>query len=520
MVAIAVLTAACTDHSDRADLVVINGGEPDTLDPATVTSQIGMRVSESLFEGLTRFDKDGNVTPGVAESWEESEDGMRWSFLLRKNAKWSNGEAVNARSFRDAWERTLNPQTASGYAYQLYYIKNAQKYNDGSLTDFSKVGVQVIDDYQLAVSMERPTPFFAGLCATVTLAPVHVESVRKAGDRWLRPENMICNGAYMMESWRLNHRLRMRKNPHYWDRENVPLETIDVLPIADANTALNFFIAGQADVILDKAMVPAGLADELRKRSFFHAGRFLGVYFVRFNTTIAPFDDERVRRAFALAIDKHRIVENITRMGEDVAQSFVPPGTGTGKPYEPPESAMGYDPEKARALLAEAGYPDGKGFPSVSYLYNTKPLDKNVAVELQSMWKKALGVNVALRKQEWKSYLASMKKLDYQICRSSWIGDYNDPNTFLDMFVSGGGQNRTGWSHEEYDRWIRKAANERETTSRYGHFQEAEKILVDEGAPVAPIYHYVGVQFYEPEKIGGVASNLLDVHPFREIYRK
>jgi oligopeptide transport system substrate-binding protein len=267
---------------------------------------------------------------------------------------------------------------------------------------------------------------------------------------------------------------------------------------------------------MDKGLTPPALLDALKKRPDFHPAPFLGTYFLRFNCQKGPFTDARVRRAFGMAIDKRRIVEKITRAGETPATGFVPPGL---EGYASPDG-LPYDPEQARKLLAEAGYPDGKGFPLVNYLYDDKGSNEFIAVELQDMWKRALGVTVNLAKQEWKVYLNSMSSLDYDIARSSWVGDYPDPNTFLDMFLTGGGNNRTGWSDPDYDRLIAEAGREVDPAKRFAILREAETLLVAKQAPICPIYYYVGIQIYDPEKLGGISSNILDEHPLKAMFRK
>ena len=515
--AVVMLLPGCSKKSDRAELVVINGAEPETLDPAEITGQLEGRIAYTLFEGLVCYDERGEVQPGVAEKWEVSPDGLVYTFHLRRDAQWSNGDPVTSADFMKSWKRTLLPVTASEYAYQLHYVKNAKPFNEGTLTDFSQVGVAAPDAHTFVVTLESPTPFFLDLCAFTTLLPVHLPSVEKHGGEWTKPANLIGNGAYLLTSWRLNDPIRLTKNPRYWNRDAIKMNTIDVIPGARANTALNLYLTGAADVMLDKGLAPTQLLDKLRSRPDFHSAPFLGTYFVRFNTTKKPFDDPRVRRAFALVIDRKVLVEKITRAGEIPALSFVPPGTAG---YQSPQGP-GTNSEEARRLLAEAGYPGGKGFPSLSYLYKgDSDLDRDLAIELQGMWRKELGVNVALAGQEWKVYLSSMSSLDYDLCRSSWVGDYRDPNTFLDMFIKDGGNNRTGWADPEYDQWIAEAARELDPAKRFAIFQKAEHRLVSEGAPIAPLYYYVGIQFYDATRLGGIGANLLDEHPLKTMYWK
>ncbi len=514
---VAAFTAGCGDLAwDRADLVFLNGSEPETLDPAGITGQPEGRLANSLFEGLMAFDKTGTAGPGVAERWEISEAGKRYTFYLRNNARWSNGDPVTAHDFVSSWVRTLTPATASEYSYQLHYIKNGRAFNEGAITDPAQLGVRAVDDHTLVVDLENPTAFFLDLCAFTTLLPVHVKSVEALGDDWTRPGNLISNGAYMLTHWRLNDRLRLEKNPHYWAQDRVRMETIDVLPISHGNTAFNFYVSGRADLMLDKNLVPPALLDALKERDDFHSAPFLGTYFLRFNATRPPFDDPRVRMAFALVVNRDSIVEKITRAGELTAYSLVPPGTAG---YEPPDGPR-LDLARARALLAEAGFPDGKGFPRVDYLYTQGELNQAVAVELQAMFRQELGITMELKRQEWKVYLNSMSGLNYDIARSSWIGDYNDPNTYLDMFVTDGGNNRTGWADARYDTLIAQAAAELDEEKRFALFHEAERILISEQAVVCPLYFYVGIQLYDPKRLGGIEANLLDEHPLKEMYWK
>jgi oligopeptide transport system substrate-binding protein len=512
-----VFSAGCKNRTPRADLVFLNGAEPESLDPAEITGQPEGRIASALFEGLTAFDEKANPQPGVAERWEISPDGLTYTFHLRPDARWSNGDPLTAQDFARSWQRTLAPETASEYAYQLHYLKNGKPFNEGTLKDFAQVGVRATDERTLVVTLENPTPFFLDLCAFVTLLPVHLPTVEKFGDSWTKPGHIVSNGAYTLADWRLNDRVRLVKNPHYWNRANVAMETIDVLPSARANTAFNYFETGQADLMMDKGLAPTALLDQLRVRPDFHAAPFLGTYFIRFNVTRKPFNDVRVRQAFALVVDRQLLTEKITRAGEVPAMSLVPPDTAG---YQPP-AGLGRDLEKARALLAEAGFPGGRGFPLVSYLYKgDSDVDRDLAVEIQAMMRRELGVNVELLGQEWKVYLRSMSSLDYDLCRSSWVGDYRDPNTFLDMFVTDGGNNRTGWSSREYDQWIAEAARELDPIKRHEIFRRAEKKLITEESPIVPLYYYVGIQFYDATRLGGVEANLLDEHPLRVMYWK
>lgn len=509
--ALSLLLGSCGESAKRADLVFINSAEIETPDPAMATDQVSMRISESLFEGLCRNNFKGEATPGMAERWDVSEDRKHYVFHLRPNIVWSNGDPVTAQDFVLSWERALRASTASDYAPQLYPLVNARAYNEGKLKDFTQVGVKAIDDRTLETTLDNPIPYWLDLCAFLTLAPVHTPTIEKYGDSWIKPGKLVGNGPYLFESWLIDDRIRLRKNPLYWDAANVGMEVVDILPIAEANTALNYFLTKQADLMMDKGMVPTSLVPKLKQQPWFHTGPFLGTWFIRANVTKPPFTDARVRLAFSYAVDRKRIVEKITQLGEREAFSLTPPGTG--KDYQPP-AGVAFDPAKAKALLAEAGFPEGRGFPRVSYLYLPLPIERNIAVELQAMWRDVLGVTVSLEKKEQKIWLSSMRELSYDLCRSSWVGDYNDPNTFIEMFTTGNGNNRTGWESKRYDELVAAAAAEADVAKRHAIFQEAETLLISSEAPIFPVYHYVGVQFRR-EGLQGVEANLIDNHPFR-----
>jgi len=510
------LLAGCGVSTPRADLVLLNGAEPETLDPALITGQPEGRVANALFEGLTSFDATGKPVPGVAARWDISPDARVYTFHLRPDARWSNGDTVTASDFLRSWQRVLAPATGSEYASQLYHIRNGRAFNEGKLTDFGQVGVRVLDPATLEVTLENPTPYFLDLCAFTTLLPVHGPTVARYGDDWSKPGRLVSNGAYALAQWRINDRIRLAKNPHYWNSAHVAMKTVDILPISKANTAFNFYASGQADLMLDKGLVPTQLLDALKKRPDFHAAPFLGTYFLRFNCTRPPFNDARVRRAFALVLDKQLLVDKITRAGEKPAFSFTPPGAGG---YTPPPG-LERAPEEARRLLAEAGYPNGKGFPRISYLYSEGELNEGLAVEIQAMASRELGIPIDLQRQEWKVYLRSMSSLDYDLCRASWVGDYNDPNTFLGCFATGDGNNRTGWSNPAYDALLAAAAHEPDPARRLAVFAQAERLLITQDAPICPLFYYVGIQFYDGTRLGGIQANLLDEHAIKAMFWK
>ena len=508
----------CGVSEPPADLVIINGPEPESLDPAIQTGQADGRVVGSLFEGLTRYDPaTANPQPGLAERWEISPDERTFTFFLRTNAAWSTGEPITAEDVVYSWLRLLKPETGCEYVGLLFYINNAEAFNSHSISDPAQVGIHALDARTIRVELAGPTAFFLDLCATPTLAIVHRATIEKFGDRWLVARPLPVSGAYELASWRLNDKIRLRKNPRYWDAANTQSEIVDLLPCTLASTALNLYQTGAADIVWDKELVPNELLDVVLKRPDFHAFNYLGTYFFRFNVTRKPFDDPRVRKALALAINKRRLVEKFTRAGERIADHYVPDGTGT---YHSP-AGLGYDPAAARRLLADAGFPGGRNFPAFHYLYNANgKIHEQIALELQEMWKQELGLNLDLRKLEWKVYLTTQSKTDFDLCRSSWIGDYTDPNTFLDMFMSNNGNNRTGWKNARYDQLVRDGNQQSDPVAREKLLRSAEEILVKEELPVVPLYFYAGVNYWDPATIHGIANNIRDEHPIRVIRKQ
>ncbi len=515
---IALSILGCQPSRPPADLVILNGAEPESLDPVIMTGQADLRIGGSLFEGLTRFDPvEGNPIPGLAERWELSDDGRVYRFHLRPEAVWSTGEPIVAEDVVFSWHRALDPATGSEYAGILFYVDQAEAYHTGQILDPDQIGVRAVGPHLLEVRLRDPTPFFLDLCAFPTLAVVPRHAIARHGDRWLLEPPVPVSGAYQLEAWCVNDRIRLRRNPRYWDAAQTRSEVVDLLPCISASTALSLYETRAVDVVWDKNLVPVDLLDLLLDRPDFHSYPVLGTYFLRFNVTRPPFDDVRVRQALAMTIDKPRIVTKITRGGERAASSYTPPNIGG---YHNPEG-LAYQPERARQLLAEAGYPGGTGFPRVQYLFDTTSrLQEQIGVELQVMWQRELGVQVGLRKLEWKTYLVAQGELDYDLCRSSWIGDYNDPNTFLDMFMSNNGNNRTGWVEPRYDHLLRQANAQLDPTRREQLLQQAETLLVREAVPIVPIYYYSGLTYYDPNRIEGIHPNVRDEHPLRVIARK
>jgi oligopeptide transport system substrate-binding protein len=514
------LTPGCKPFEPKADLVIINNAEPESLDPAQVTGQSEMRVVSALFEGLCRYNaKTGEPEPALSDRWRISEDGRTYTFHIREGLRWSTGEPISSADFLYSWRRILAPETAADYAGQFYYIKNAEAYNTGSITNVDQVGISAPDPSTFQVVLNQRTPFFLNICALQMAAVVPRKAIEAKGDHWILSRPLPVSGAYELASWRINDKIRLRRNDRYWDAGSCQNTFVDLLPVGSASVALNLYETGGTDIVWDKELIPAELLEELQKRPDFHTFDYLGSYFVRFNVTRKPFDDARVRRAFALSVDKERILRKIVKTGGKIASALTPSGI---RNYTPPEG-LGYNPAFAKKLLAEAGYPDGANFPTVTYMFNYAAgavgIHEKIAVEMQQMWREELGVRVDLRRVESKIFYGAQSALDYDFSRSSWIGDYNDPTTFLDLFRSANGNNRTGWKNRRYDELLDQANAEADSAKRNAMLQQAEALLVHDEVPILPLYYYVGINYFDSTKITGIYNNVVDVHPIHLIHK-
>ncbi|HWT77968.1 MAG TPA: peptide ABC transporter substrate-binding protein [Candidatus Methylomirabilis sp.] len=484
--------------------------EPESLDPGVVTGVPEHRILSNLFEGLTTADpKDLSPRPGMAASWTVSKDGLAYTFKLR-DARWTDGTPVTAHDFVYAWERVLNPKMGAKYAQQLFYLKNGEDFNKGRISDFSQVGVKALDDHTLQVTLRCPTAYFLDLTSFYTLYPVPRWAIETHGRDWVKPGKIVSNGAFRLVSWVPQQELVLEKNPQHWDAARIQLQRAVFIPTDDVNTAFKQFLAGESDWV---PQVPTPQIEAARARPEFYISPYLGTYYFRFNVTRPPVSDVRVRKALSLAVDRESLTKFVTKAGQIPSGAFVPSGM---RGYEGVRG-LSFDVAAAKKLLTEAGYPDGKGFPKVELLYNTNELHRVVTQAVQQMWKDTLGIQVDLVNVEWKVYLARQSGLDYQISRSGWIGDYVDPNTFLDMWISGGGNNQTGWSNTRYDTLVSQAACKIvNAKDRMRALQEAEKILVVDEVPIMPLYTYVNTGMLSP-RVKGWSANILDQHPLKYI---
>jgi oligopeptide transport system substrate-binding protein len=469
--------------------------EPKSIDPTLSQAVVEATIIINNFEGLTRLGPGDVPQPGVAEKWEISKDGLTYTFHLRKDAKWSNGDPVTAQDFEFAWKRALDPKAAAEYAYQLYYLKNGEAFNTKKITDPEQIGVKAKDDRTLVVTLEGPCPYFLSLGYFPTLSPLHRKTVESNPEKWtLDPKTYIGNGPFKMTKWVHNERMEFEPNSNYWDKKVVKLKKLTFLMVEEQSTSLTMFESGQIDLLDDNGISRPEIP-RLQASGALKFNPYLGTYYYMFNTKKSPTDNLKVRHALALAIDRGQIVKFITKAGETPASAFVPNGVPDAVPgqfFRPVGGSFFKDNDLAAAkkLLTEAGYPDGKGFPAIEILYNTHEMHKQIAEAIQEMWKKNLGINVTLTNQEWKVYMTTRRALSYNgVARAGWIGDYVDPMTFIDLWTSTSGNNQTGWGSPKYDELVKTAKMSGDPKVRMKAMHDAEAILMQD-MPVAPIYFY------------------------------
>lgn len=496
-----------------------NLSEPNDLDPQIADSQQTFNLIMALMEGLAQYDpRTCEPVPAVAERWEVSADKLAWTFHLRSNAVWSNGDPVTADDFVWSYRRMLTPTLGAEYASMLFILRNGEAYYQRKITNFAEVGVEARDTHTLILTLNHPVPYLPKLVCHAAWYPVHRATLEKfgrpfeRGSAWTRPGNFVGNGYFTLTEWAPNKLIRMTRSETYWDKDRLKLAAVVFYPIENTSTEESMFRAGQlhitASIPIDKIAV---YRNDPALRPLLHQDTILATYYYRFNVTKPPFNDARVRRAFTLAVNRQQIVDRVTKGGQITAGHLTPPNiagfTATAN--------VSFDPEQARHLLAEAGYPGGRGFPKVELLFNTNESHRQIAEAIQQMWLRELGVEVGLYNQEAKVYVETMRTLNYQIARYAWVGDYVDPSTFLDTMTSGNGNNQTGWSNSEYDRMIAAAQTATSESERFAAFQHCEDILAAEN-PILPIYFYVRNNLQRPE-VKGWYGNLLDLHPLKDV---
>lgn len=476
--------------------------EPDSIDPALNTSVDGAIMISHLFESLIRWDDDGEgnavLKPGIAESWEVSDDGLTWTFKLR-DAKWSDGKEITADDFVYSWNRLVDPATGADYEYMLDMVKGY---------DEKKLDISAPDPKTFVVNLNVKCPYFEEICAFPAVMPVRKDII-EANKTWTNsPETLVSNGAYKLEKWDHNSTLSMVKNPEYYDQDSVKAEKLAFHLQDDQNAIYASYRSGDLDFINS---VPQEEIQKLLDTKELKIKPYVGTYFVCFNTEKEPFNDPKVRKAFSLAIDRNFIVNQVTGQGQEPATAYVPSGvydakgaegddfrTVGGDYYSINDEDYEKNIEEAKKLMEEAGYKDGEGFPQIDYLYNTDENHKAIAEALQNMWQENLGVQVNLQNQDWNVFLKERKEGNYNIARHGWIADYNDPMSFIDMWLTGGGNNDAQYKNEEFDKYVKAAKATSDPDERMENMHKAEDILIGEDNVVAPLYFYNNSYMMKP----------------------
>jgi oligopeptide transport system substrate-binding protein len=632
---VAVIWAARMDYVPPADFALQNGTDPKTIDPHRATGQPESRIVFELFEGLLRMLPEGprdpetglqplTPQPGMAESWEISDEGKTYMFQLREDIVWTDGSPVTAYDFAWSWQRMLHPATACEYGYLINEVRLAEEYHNsiveigdqvevelwdrpgetptgdanvqhfprgtmkygvlrgitkppkpelpedatdeqrqdaevdwkerwvysveviqpgadgnfdwgakgaleqfsvsadvaqsddsitrthGVLVDFKHFGGgQAIDDRTFVVRLDNSVPYFLNLVAYYPLFPVNRNCIETHGaPMWTKAENIVTNGPYKLQFRRLRDRVRLAKNPDYHAADRVAMETVDFVSLESQNTALNMYETGQLQWVND---LPTSVLEQLKTREDFYSAPKLSIYFYKLNHDVPPLDDIRVRQALSMAINRRQIVEEVTKAGQQPAFSVVPPGIAG---YESVKG-LGEDVQKAQQLLAEAGYPGGRGFPKLTLMYNTSETHRPIAEVIQQQLQNNLNIKLELKNMEWGSFLETVNQEKYEMARYGWVGDYPDPNTFLDMWVTGNPQSNTNWSNAEYDQLIKDASSELDPSKRMQLLHRAEEILADE-LPVIPIYFYTSAEMAKPN-IKGFSPTAQDLHPIQTL---
>lgn len=517
MIGSMLLTACGSQGSAGGTLAVCVGPDPDTIDPALNSSVDGATLIIHGFEGLMTLDKNGTPIYGQAKKYEVSEDGRTYTFHLRDNLKWSDGTAFKASDFVYSWNRAVAPATAADYEY-MFDVIDGYVYDDPATEDVdeheqTKLNISAPDDKTFVVTLKNPVPYFLELTAFPTFSPVRQDIIEANDEAWaVDPKTYIGNGAYKMTEWVPGSHMLYEKNKNYWDYKKLGPDQIKFVLMEDDNAIKNAFENGE---ILFADSLPNDEIDAWRDRPEFNLAGQLGTYYISFNVKKAPLDNPLVRKALTLAVDREYIVKNIGKAGQVPAGAFVSTGLTDADPKKEFREVGGdyYDPvdyeknlAEAKKLLADAGYPDGKGLPNIEYLYNESSGHQAIGEALQDMWKK-IGVNISLVSQEWGVFLNTRKNGEYYIARNGWLSDYNDPISMLDMWITGSGNNDAQWSNTKYDELIAKVKSSTNKEERFKLMHEAEDIIFDESM-LCPIYYYVDIYLLN-QKVHGFWSSPL-----------
>jgi len=476
-------------------LLLGNAAEPGDLDPHLASILSDQIIINALFEGLTVLDEQTTKPlPGVAASWDSSPDGLVWTFHLRPNLHWSNGEPLVADDFIQSWRRALDPAFAADNAWYLFPLKNAEAYNAGRVVDPTSIGMVAPDDHTLVLTLEHPTPYLPALVSLPAWFPLNAQSLRQLGAydhrgvAWTRPGHMVGNGAYQLAEWTPDVRIVLDQNPYHRDAARAQIEHLVFLPIAKPDDEERNYRAGQLHVTFNLPVTKIAPWRE-RDAAPLRIDPLLQTNFLRFNTTKKPFDDPRVRQALSLAINRDQLAATVLQASRLPAHTLVPPHTGA---YAAPDGVK-LDLDQARQLLLAAGFARGVGLPTVELMVRNDEIMPRLAEAIQAIWRRELGVESSIAQVEQKTWIQNQQTLNYTVCLSAWTADFPDPVTFLDLFLSSSAYNWTGWKNPAYDQLLAQAAANSHEAARYALLQKAEALLLAE-APIAPLYF--GAQTY------------------------
>ena len=468
-------------------------GEPYTLDPAFASDTTSYWVIEHLYEGLFTYDKNGQPTEGAASEVEISEDGTVYTFTIREGAKWSNGDALTAHDFEYSWKRVLNPETAAYDPSSFYYITGAEEYNTGK-GNVEDVAIQALDEKTLEVELKSPVKFFSTVLLDHAYLPVN-QKVVEADESWAaEADGIVTNGAYIASDWKHNNEIVLNKNKDYWNTEEITMEEITFKMIAEQTTEFQMFKAGEIDLVTS---IPAETIEQEKNNDEYVNAPSFSVYTYSFNVEEEPFTNLKIRQAFAKAIDREAITENVSKGGERAAYGYVAYGVQapSGKDFrDEVDPYYSFNIEEAKKLLAEGLKEEGwSELPEVTLKYNSEANHKKIAEVLQEMFKENLGAEIVLENQEWKTYIDSFKQKDFQIARMGWVGEFLDPYPVLSLYKTNSSSNFTNWSNIEFDQILEASLVEQDEKKRYELLHQAEEILMNE-VPIIPIYFRLRTQ--------------------------
>ncbi|SUJ21958.1 peptide ABC transporter substrate-binding protein [Sporosarcina pasteurii] len=487
---------ATDEKTDKKVLYLNNGDEPTSFDPSVGFNAVSWSPLNNLMEGLTRLSEDHIAEEATAEKIDISDDGLTYTFTIREDAKWSNGDPVVAGDFVYGWLHMLNPETASPAAFLAYFIEGAEAYNNGEGAE-EDVAVKAVDERTFEVVLTAPTESFLNIITNPSFFPVN-EKVATENPKWhTEAETFVGNGPFKLVEWDHDVSFAFEKNEHYWDADVVNLDRIEWAMVIDSTTEYQMYEAGELDV----SGVPAELSEQLADSDELRIDDQAGLYFFRFNTSMEPFTNKKIRRAFGLAVNQEEIVEYITKNNEKPAHGFVSYGFigPDGKEFRDTAGKLvEFSPDEAKKLLAEGMEEEGYDeLPTVTLTYSTSESHQNIAVALQAKFKEVLGVEIELQNVEGSVFLAEQKEHKYQFSRSSFLQDYADPVNALESFITDSPMNRTTWSNAEYDELIHKAKNEVDEEKRWDLLVQADRLLMEE-MPVFPLYYYNAVTLEKP----------------------